>query len=218
MDNVGIFKLYIRQEDQLHRIKAAEKIVGLWKRVFLLLLLTVGIYGLMAWFGLGSQPISKQATAVSVSTYESLKLFFVLGRMAYGLLVGVLLLFFSSFLFWGFTRVPYRKLLTMQLNVVGVLLVERIFWIVMMVTLGLEWFVSPLSFGIIASYFTDKEWIVLIAGVLSIVQVWIVWFQYKFIRFIGELARWKTWILVLSVHILYWACAVWLTYFDVQFL
>ncbi|WP_197063102.1 hypothetical protein [Pontibacillus marinus] len=176
------------------------------------------LFGFLAWKGLGMDPISVIATELSFAEYESLKLFFLLGRIIFGIILALAILFFTPLVFWIFTDIPYRKLVTVQLNVLLVMFIERLTWVFFIHYIGLDWYVSPLSFGIITSYITQIDWWIYFFGALSIFQIWIMWFQWKSITDFSEMAKWKAWILVILLHIFYWAVAATLAIYDLQLL
>ncbi|GGD10442.1 hypothetical protein [Pontibacillus salipaludis] len=218
MYQVRVAPLFFRREHTFSRICSAEKMDNLWRRVFLLLFLSIIVYGVTAWFGLGMDIISNRATSFTFEDYEIRKLFFLIGRSTFGLVFALLILFGSPFLLWMFTGIHYRKLVALHLPILMVLLLERALWIVLLVNTGLDWYVSPLSFGIIASYITDIPWIIYFFGTISLVQLWIVWFQIKMIHYFSAWKRWQAWILVLVLHMIYWSGAAAIAHVDVYFL
>lgn len=174
---INILKFLFPIDDHLYRVHKAESLKNLWKIASLLVLFSAVVYAWMAILGIGSDIISGNATAFNPLEYEESKFWFVLGRIGFGVLFALVILFVPSFLFYIITGIPYRKLLIMQEIVLLAMLIERVIWIPLVVYLGLDWFVSPLSFGIIASYFTDLAWVVLFFGAISLFQLWIIWFQ-----------------------------------------
>ncbi|QHE53629.1 hypothetical protein [Pontibacillus sp. HMF3514] len=216
--HVQVAKLFFRREDSLFRIREAEQLHGLWKRVAWFFVFSMLLFGFLAWKGLGMDPISVIATELSFAEYESLKLFFLLGRAIFGILLALAILFFTPLVFWIFTDIPYRKLVTVQLNVLLVMFIERLTWVFFIHYIGLDWYVSPLSFGIITSYITQIDWWIYFFGAFSIFQIWIMWFQWKAITDFSEMAKWKAWMLVILLHISYWAVAATLAIYDLQLL
>lgn len=212
--HVQVAKLFFRREDSFFQLKRAERITGLWKRVFLFLFLSMLVYGFTAWKGLGMDPISVMATELSFATYESVKIYFLFGRILYGLLLTFIILFFTPLIFWIFSDIDYKKLVTVQFNVLFIMLVERLTWVGFVQYLGLDWYVSPLSFGIITSYITDITSIIYFFGAVSVFQIWIMWFQGKAIRDFCDMKRWKVAILVGTVHVFYWAVTAVIALYD----
>ncbi|GGB49260.1 hypothetical protein GCM10011409_28580 [Lentibacillus populi] len=168
----------------------------------------------MALLGIGSDFISSHATALNATEYELSKLGFVIGRGLYAILLTAIILFLSALIFYSITGIPFRKLIIMQQVVLLMMLVERVLWIPLMLYWGLDWYVSPLSFGIIASYFTEYQWIIYFFGAISLFQLWIIGFQVKFLRYLSPIKRRWIWLTVILLHIFYWAAAASLALID----
>src|SRR5690625_2319098 len=167
---MNLVKFFRSMEDHLFRIRKAEKLFNIWKTCLLLALASVIIYMWMAYVGMGSTPLSPAAIHASGVEYEQYKYWFILGRGVYALIFAAFILFIPSLIIYAFTGIPYQKLVIMQQIVLTVMLLERILWIPLAAFIGLEWYVSPLSFGIIASYFTEINWFIYFFGAISLFQ------------------------------------------------
>lgn len=213
----NILKFFFPIDDHLYRLHKAESLKNHWKISALLVFFSVIVYTWMALLGIGSDIVSGDATAFTTLQYEESKFWFVLGRMGFAISFALLVLFLPTYLFYLITKIPYRKLLIMQQIVFFVMLIERITWIPFVVYLGLDWYVSPLSFGIITSYFTEIPWVVFFFGATSLFQLWIIWFQAKSLSYLsGGNKRW-IWFSVITLHIIYWAAAALLAFMDIDF-
>lgn len=215
---INIIKFFFPIEDHLFRIRKAETFKNLWKICSLLVLFSVILYAWMAILGIGSDIISGNATAFNPQQYEESKFWFVLGRIGFAFSFALLILFLPSYLFYLITGIPYRKLLIMQQIVLLIMLIERLFWLPLSVYGGLDWFVSPFSFGIIASYFTDIPWAVFLFGAISIFQLWIIWFQAKFLCYMSPIRKRWIWTTVILLHMIYWTIAAALSFMDIHFI
>ncbi|MFZ3578124.1 hypothetical protein [Virgibacillus sp. DJP39] len=210
----NLMKFFFPIDDHLYRINKAEKVHNLWKVSVLLVLCSMLIYGWAASFGMGTDLLSKGAVGLSELQYERNKLWFVLGRTGYGMVLALFILFLPTLIFQLVTDIPYRKVLVMQQIVLFAMLLERVIWVPIFVNFGLDWYVSPLSFGIIFSYLTEAEWPVYFFGAVSLFQLWIIWFQIRYLSYLSSIKiRW-VYINVLSLHILYWLIAAFIAYFD----
>jgi len=203
--HINIFKFMFSMDDHLYRVRETERLQGIWKVSSFLLLGSIVIYTWMALLGIGSDFISEGAVTLNPIEYEHGKLWFVIGRMGYGVLFTAFILFVPSLLFYFLTGIDYWKLVVMQQVVLLVLLVERLIWIPLAVYAGLEWYVSPLSLGVITSYITNIPWILYFFGMISLFQVWIIWFQVKYISTLADVP--KRWLLLITVilHVIGWS-------------
>ena len=201
---VHLFRLLFSMEDDLFRIKKAERIEQLWKVNVVLIVAAIAIYFWMAFLGLGTERISGIAVTLSDTAYETSKLWFILGRALYAILFAAFILFFPSLLFYLLTGIPYQKLVIMQQVVLVVMLMERLLWIPLVIFVGLNWQVSPLSLGIIASYITEIPWVILFFGAITLFQLWIIWFQVKYISAFSEMKQYVIAMNVILLHFLGW--------------
>ncbi|GGA88018.1 hypothetical protein [Ornithinibacillus halotolerans] len=212
--SINLIKLLFAVDDHIYRIGKAELIRTPWKVMFLLLFLSLFVYSGMAMLGIGSQAISSGATIYTQSEFEMQKLWFIIGRIIYSLLFFLFVLFVPSFIFYLVTKIPYKKLLLMQTVVLFVLLLERVIWIPLVVYFGLDWYVSPLSFGIIASYLTDISYLIFLFGSISIFQLWIVGFQIKFLKNLSATDNRIIWATVILFNAIVWVVTALVAYTD----
>lgn len=212
---VQLLKFITAIGDHLFRVKKAEKITNMWKTSILLVLVSAIVYGWMAYLGIGSNLLSADAAIFGAGEYEVSKFWFLAGRALYGVLFALAVLFIPSALFYLLTEIPYPKLVIMQQIVLAVLLLERLIWIPLVVLAGLDWYVSPLSLGIIFSYLITNEWFIYFFGAISLFQIWIIWFVYRFLSALSEV-RGRTIIsMIILLHIIGWALAATVAMTDI---
>ncbi|UJL46588.1 hypothetical protein KFZ58_01035 [Virgibacillus sp. NKC19-16] len=212
--SVNLFKFFRSMDNHLFRIRKAEKIQNLWKVSVLLVLFSMFIYAGMAYLGIGTDLISQNFARLSPAAYEQSKFWFIIGRAGFAVLFAALILFVPALLFYLLTDIPYQKLIIMQQVVLVVLLIERIIWIPLMLIIGLDWYVSPLSLGIITSYLTETPWVIYFFGAISLFQLWIIWFQVKYMSTMTVVKKRWLWANVILLHILFWCIAALLAYAD----
>ncbi|TFB14203.1 hypothetical protein E3U55_14230 [Filobacillus milosensis] len=217
--NNYIYRLFTDLDGQLYRIEKAEYI-STWKMNVSLFLATIAIYIWMAWLGMGSNPISSTLHATTPGVFNAFKLWFIAGRGLFAIIFAGIILFLVSYIFYLFTSIPYRKLVIMQQVVLVVLLFERLLWIPLFVFLGLNWYVSPFSLGVLASYVTDFELVIYFFGAISILQIWIMFFQVKYMYRLQTLALDKRniWWIVIAWHIFTYILVATLSYYDEELL
>lgn len=205
--HVQIVKFFTSIYDHIFRIRKAEKLTNVWKTSILLLLSSAILYGFMAYLGIGSSMLSVGMTELGTAEYETSKLWFVFGRVLYGVIFAAAILFLPGLLFYLVTEIPYQKLLVMQQAVLIVMLVERLLWIPLVLFIGLDWYVSPLSLGIIVSYLTSIDWLIYFFGAITLFNLWIIWFQFRFLHTLSEVRPRILWLFILLLHLLGWLLA-----------
>ncbi|SEQ70424.1 hypothetical protein [Piscibacillus halophilus] len=213
-----LYRLFTDMDGQLFRIQKAEDIQKVWKASLLLFLASIAIYFWMAWLGMGTNLISQEFTSTTPDVYNAYKLWFIMGRALFAILLAVIILYLTSFYFYLFTKIRYKKLVIMQQVVLMMMLFERLLWIPLFVYLGLDWYVSPFSLGIITSYFTQHEWFLYFFGSITIIQIWIIAFQAKYLSRLSPMKIWKIWTLVIIWHLISYLIVATLGYFDEQLL
>lgn len=201
---VQIFKLLFAVDDHIFRIGKAEQIRNPWKTISLLALLSVLIYTGASLLGIGSSTLSSGAVLLSAAEYEVYKFWFIIGRIMYSLALVGMVLFIPSLIYYWVTKIPYKKLLLMQVIVLFMMLLERILWIPLAIYFGLDWFVSPFSLGIIASYLTDISFLIYLCGACSLFQLWIIIFQVKFLSRLSGIHKGWIWSTVILFHLATW--------------
>ncbi|MFC7063665.1 hypothetical protein [Halobacillus seohaensis] len=212
--SINLLRLFFRRQDQLLVLHKSERIQKFWRAFFILLLLSFITYGWTSWIGLGTDPLSTSINELSRIDYEFQKAWFLIGRLGIALLLFLGIVLFTPFIFWLLFDLSYKKMVIVQMSVWLLMLVERLTWIPLMVYFGLDWYVSPLSLGVIASYATQLEWIVYFFGAISLFQIFIIWFQIRSILYLSNSRNW--WIIsgVIFWHVLLWSGTAALTHFD----
>lgn len=192
-------------DETLSQMKESDGVTRLWKVAMMLLFASILIHGWMGYLGIGSNLILASGRFLTTDVYESSKFWFIIGRIIYGGLFAFFTVIIPVLIFKWTTEISLDRLVSMQLVVLLVLLIERFTWIPLVYSFGLDWYVSPFSFGILASYFTTKLWIIHFFGSISIFQLWIIWFQVKFISTFLALSKKLVWLVIIIIHILIWA-------------
>lgn len=204
--NLG--KLIFSPDDQLFRINKAKKVNRVLSFSFLLVFLSALLYGWMGWLGMGSDILSPGAATMAREEYEAAKFSFVIGRIAYALLVSLFLILVPPLFFNLFFRIAYPKAVLLQLTVLAVLLVERLLWIPLYIYFGMDWYSSPFSFGPIVSMFTEIPLWIYLGGSITLFFVWITWFQVYYMSKLTHVKKGWIWMTVLLLHSAYIFVAV----------
>lgn len=204
MYNLNIFRFLFAFDESLFRLKEAEKINNLRKMIGLLVFISMIVYGWMAYLGIGSNVILSSGLRFSPDEYESSKFWFMIGRVLFGAFYAGFIIIVPALIFKWLTNIEFIKLVVMQLVVLSIMLIERLTWIPLVLLFGLDWYVSPFSFGIITSYITENMWFIYFFGAISIFQLVVIWFQVKFISSFIAVKKVLIWISVIILHVVEW--------------
>ncbi|HLQ73433.1 MAG TPA: hypothetical protein VK125_04325 [Bacillota bacterium] len=202
--HLNVFKYFTAPNDHLFRIDRAETIKNIKRTTALLIFASILIYGWMAYLGIGSTLILDGDLLFTAATYESSKFWFIIGRAAFGGIYAAIMIFVPAFIFRLISNIDFSKLVVMQLIVFLFILVERLTWIPLAVFADLDWFVSPLSLGVLASYVTTKSWVIYFFGSITIFQVLIMMLQIKFICYFLDVKKGLIGFSVFLLHFVEW--------------
>ncbi|MDQ0269219.1 hypothetical protein [Cytobacillus purgationiresistens] len=169
-----------------HQLRKEESFVGLWKRILLLVAVSMAIMGFSVYFGIGSEIVSKSLTDLARSDYEAYKTLFGAGQIVWGLIWALLVIFIPSLFFWTLIDVEYRKLLSVQLFVTIIFLIEKVVNIPFSIFLGVGTESNIFSLGIIVQSLTSIELIIHFFANITLFQIWAVIIQYIYFRRLSE--------------------------------
>lgn len=201
------------------QLDKAEKYTGIWKKTALLLVLAFVLAVISAYFGIGSEQLSKRIYETTDTQLSTIKALFAMGQVLQSVLVTALIIFFPALIFWIFTDVEYRKLVVMQLYAASIFLIEKALILPMKLYWGLDHASSPFSIGVIAQYLTDYELISNFFGAISLFSIWVIILQFKYLRVITEKSAKYILILILSINLFMWVFFALFTFikFEVLF-
>lgn len=187
-----------------YKLRDSEYVPGVWKNTAMLVLLSGLIFGISAYFGIGSEYLSKNLTAVSRENYELHKLLFMIGQLIWGLFYGLAMIFIPALFFWTFSDIELKKFVTVQLYVMPVLLLEKVINIPLATGLGLIKTSSPFSLGVIAQYITNNDFIIYFLAAITLFKVWVIFIEYKYIKMLTGKRPGIVLLLVIGINLIFW--------------
>ncbi|QQZ09185.1 hypothetical protein [Heyndrickxia vini] len=208
-----IFHLF-KPKTTFFQLGKAEVIYGLKMRLFLMILFSAVIFALEGLMGIGSTSISRTLTIDPKGVFEWHKALFVMGKILSGIIYSIGILYIAPLAFSVFADVSYRKLVVIQVFVLFILLIEHITYFPLVLWLDLDWYSSPLSFGVIGQYITTTPFLIALLGSLSIFKIWGIYIQYKGLCSLSEKKRVPLLILVIVVNLIFWGIISLLTDID----
>lgn len=187
-----------------YQLKNAESLHGLWKRIIPLILASGLIFGMSAFFGIGSEYLSKKMTDLASEEYEMHKALFVIGQVLWGLVYATLILFIPAVLFWSFTDLEMDKLIAIQAMVLVILLIEHLMMIPLNLVAGLAEISSPFSLGVIGQYITSNEVLLYFLAAITLFKIWTIFVQYKYLRVLSDRGAKLILAVVVGMNIGFW--------------
>ncbi|PLR94477.1 hypothetical protein [Bacillus sp. T33-2] len=187
-----------------YQLKKAEEAEGVWKRAVLLILASGLIFGLSAYFGIGSEYLSRKLTELSGSEFEMHKVLYVIGQLLWGLFYGAAIIFLPALFFWTLSDLELKKLIVVQLLVLLILLAEKLIMIPVNLALGLPDESSPFSLGVLAQTFTSNGFIVSFLASITIFKAWAIWIQIKYLKDLTEKSMKVVVAMVVGLNVALW--------------
>lgn len=196
----GLFAPYV----SAHQLDKAEQFKGIWKKTTFVLLISLFLSGMAAYFGIGNESLSKLIYDASLSEFETMKGLFGIGQVIQGIVATALMIFFPSLLFWVFTDIEYRKLVTIQLFVTMIFMIEKAILIPLQLFLGLDLISSPFALGVMAHYITDAELLIHFFSTVSIFGIWAMFLQFQYLKITTEKSSKYLLLLIISINLFMW--------------
>ncbi|KKB36150.1 hypothetical protein [Bacillus thermotolerans] len=212
---VQLVKGLLHPRRSLEQLEHAEKLKGLWGRIFLVVFLSTLIYFLGGLLGFQSESVSTYLPKSGTLLFEHEKMLFAAGQAIWGFLFPLLIIFLPSLVFWTFLEVDFSKLFTLQSMVYVIYLIEYVLLILFNIALAIPRDSSPFSLGVIAQYISENEIVTSFFSFVTLFQVWAITLQYRFLKRVSSkqptvvltyvgvvaLAMWLFSALFTSIHI-----------------
>jgi hypothetical protein len=199
-----------------YQLKQSEAVVGLWPRLILLLAASTIIFAMGAFFGIGTESISKEITTVSPYEFEMKKLLFTMGQALWGLIFAFLLIFLPALFFWTLTDIEYKKLLVIQSYAFLTILFGKVLTLLSSMILKIDPLSSPFSFGVMMQYITSSELVIAAFGSLTLFHLWMIFIQYYYLKELSEKSTGMILFLVLGMNVFFWIVSTLLTYIKIE--
>ena len=187
-----------------YKLRDSEHVPGVWKNTILLTLLSGLVFGISAYFGIGSEYLSKKLTSISREEYEMQKLLYMAGQTILGIVFGAIMIFLPALFFWTLSDLELKKLLAVQFFIMPILLFEKLIIIPLALALGLTQVSSPFALGTIAQYITGNDFIIYFLATISIFKVWVIFIEYKYLKMLTEKKPIIIFLMVIGINLMIW--------------
>lgn len=204
MNRVELLRGLFNYNDYTYKLRDAEDVPGVWKKAALLILLSGLVFGVSAYFGIGSEYLSKKLTAISREEYEMHKLLFMAGQTIMGLFFGAAMIFLPALFFWSLSDLELKKLLSVQFFVLPILLLEKVMVIPLATGLGLTQVSSPFALGTFAQYLTGNDFIIYLLASISLFKVWAIFIEYKYLKILTEKSPKLLLLMIIGINLVFW--------------
>ncbi|OIK10900.1 hypothetical protein [Bacillus sp. MUM 13] len=199
-----------------YQLKEAEAVTRFGPSLFMLYAVSLLVYGVGAYYGLGSESISKELTKLTPGEYEAAKMLFLYGKLAAGVVFPSLFFFAASLIYWMFLDIPYIKIVMVQMIVFSLYLLEKLLLVPISIYLNVNQDANPFSFGVISQHFTSNEYLIHLFGNITLFQLSMLALTCYYLKFLSEKSRFIVWLSVALVFIITWTAGAFLAYLDVS--
>lgn len=175
---------------------------GFKNRIILVFFSGLLLFGIRECWGMGTESLTPVLATMTTADYTLARYASLVGSIFWAII-------YISFHFFGFayilnlvTKIPFRKLLPLQLLVTGLLLMEKGLVFLVFAMIGATANVSFLSFGPLAATYLETKYLILFLNQLTITTALIIALQYTFILSYTQFTKKKRllWTLI-GIHI-----------------
>lgn len=217
MFQVRLFKGLKEPYQTAEYLGKAESLTGVWKKLFLLLLVTFLLSFITSFLGIGNDILSSELNERSTTEFEAIKSLFAVGHIIWALIEALFILLIPSLFFWAISDLEWRKFIVVQQEVLTIFLLEKVFFLPFAIFLGLTSDISnPFAFGIIGQHLTDQTFILLILSKISIFTIWAIILQYKYIKVLAGKSAKGTALYVIGFNAIVLLISTFLNMMDIE--
>jgi hypothetical protein len=217
MENrIEVFRGLFNYNYYTYKLRDNEGLPGVWKKTILFILLSGLIFGFSAYFGIDSEYLSRKLTSIPRAEYEMNKFLFLAGQIIQGLFFGAIMLFLPALFFWTVTDLEFKRLLTIQLFVMPIFLLEKLLIVPMALYLGLTKISSPFSLGVIAQYITGNDFVIHFLAYISIFKIWAIFIEYKYLKAMTDKNPKIILLFVTVIHLVIWLFAALISFVRME--
>ncbi|TFD97026.1 hypothetical protein [Jeotgalibacillus sp. R-1-5s-1] len=208
----------VRLIESLHN---SESVLHIKRKITVLLLLSMFIFGFGAWIGMGTQDWAGNFVLFFGLEYDLQRFYFLLGRLCLGLGFAGLFIFLPALLYSLLAHdFSYKKGLVLAFFPAAILVLEQFTYLILMIWQGINWYSSPFSWGVIGQLLIKQEWLIYFVGAISLFKIWVMYWQFLTLRALVTLKWWAVLLIVLGANIILWAVTAtleWLPWYGYLF-
>lgn len=176
---------------------------GFGKRVVLVFLIGVFLFGFRSLWGMNTESLTPYLTTMTTADYTLARFASLFGSIIWAVIYSSFHLFGFAYILSYITKIPFKKLLPMQLLMITLLLIEKGLVFLVFAMKGVTADFSFLSLGPLAATFLEQRYLILFFNQLTITTMLIIGYQYSFIQKFGEIIQRQRllWTLI-GIHVL----------------
>lgn len=200
--NFTFLKFLTNPQDLADNLQKSS-VRGFGKRVVLVFLIGVFLFGFRSLWGMNTVSLTPYLTTMTTADYTLARFASLFGSIIWAVIYSSFHLFGFAYILSYITRIPFKKLLPMQLLMIALLLIEKGLVFLVFAMKGVTADYSFLSLGPLAATFLEQPFLILFFNQLTITTMLIIGYQYSFIQKFGEIIQRQRllWTLI-GIHVL----------------
>lgn len=176
------FRHFLTKPDQLAAQLQTSTMQGFRKRIVFVFLLSIALFATRNLWGMGTESLTPLLATSSTADFAIARYTSLFGAVSWAIIYVAFHFYGMAYILSSITNIQFKKLLPLQLLMVGLLLIEKALVFLVFVMKGEVANVSFLSLGPLASTFLENTFLIFFLNQLSIVTVLIVFFQNRYLR------------------------------------
>lgn len=197
---VRLLKGIFEPQRSRYQLQNAEAVTRIGWKLLLLYILSVLVFAVSGYFGIGSESFSGNVTKMGADEFETGKLLVVSGNILAGVFFPSIYVFLSSLFFWIVCDISYIKTVIVQMILFSLQLLEKVLLIPIFVLMDIGHDANPFSLGVISQYFIRNDYFIHFFSEITIFQILIISLQYYYLKVYSERSK----LFVLSMIILFY--------------
>ncbi|MED4988828.1 hypothetical protein [Parageobacillus toebii] len=185
------------------QLREAERVKNVISVALLLLLINIILSLLRAYFGIGTEELTTHLEQYTGEQFAFLQLLFAFGHALGGLCVPLLFLFISSIIYYLLFDMDFVKLLTIQLPILLIFLLEDLVLFPFQLFFGVKDLFSPFSLGVWGPYITKHAFIWALLRTISLFSIWAISIQIIALRSLTEKSVQRVTMIVIAVYLFF---------------
>jgi hypothetical protein len=172
------------------------------KRLFIVFLAGIVLFASREIWGMGTDALTSLMTTMTTTDYIIARYTSLVGTFIWSILYIAFHIFGVAWILSTLTKIPYQKLVPLQVLVTGILIMEKALLFIVFAMKGVTVSLSFLSFGPLAVTVMENWYLILFMNQLTITSALIITLQYRFICGFLVDGKWKEhlWILI-GLHV-----------------
>jgi hypothetical protein len=193
----GIFQPY-----KFYQLREAEDVVGFFWRFIALFMFSGLLSGFSVYTGLDTETFTRLLGKETTETIETMKFLFGIGSVLHGIISPMIVLYVSSLVLWFFLKeIEFHKIMTIQLYVIFIKMIENTLWIIFRLITGADTLSSPFGLGVLAQLATDQPFVLHLMNSMTIFGIWAIVIQILALKICSSLSIQRISIFVIALYL-----------------